>query len=197
MAAIVSRQSEMRHVEGVGQQRDVAEAQAPLAEVAPVKRQIEIDPRFVMGEAQGLSDRSFGCRDASGHIDIAIGRMPLPRLGPFEVGDLVFTGRLEHAVAGVPISLQGDVVEVTMRQPAESGVCVVGKADFFQRQAASPVKRGLNLGRRYSDPTRTNVRPLTLLRSGAWRRTPTRFGLSQARGESRPALLGDVGTKIA
>ncbi len=45
--------------------------------------------------------------------------LPEPCLAPFQIGDLVFARRFEHAIARVPIGLQRDVVEMPVRQSAD------------------------------------------------------------------------------
>ena len=52
--------------------------------------------------------------------DVAVFNGPAACLAPFEIGDLVLAGRFEDAVAGVPVGLQRDVVEMAMRQASES-----------------------------------------------------------------------------
>ncbi len=52
-------------------------------------------------------------------------RCPELRVARFEIGDLVLTGRLEDAVAGVPIRLHLNVVEMSVRQSAERWLGVV------------------------------------------------------------------------
>ena len=63
------------------------------------------------------------------------------RLAPFQVGDLVLAGRFEHAVAGVPIRLQRDIVEIAMRQAAQRRRGMV-----LEMQAAPAPARGAGPG---------------------------------------------------
>src|SRR6185295_6535487 len=106
MAAIVRRECEMRGIDRLGQQGDMADAQTPFAYVAPGQVQVEIDSRLVMGKAQEFFDRPLCSLDPYQPLDVAVRRGPLPGLGPFAIGALVLTRRLEHAVAGVPVGLQ-------------------------------------------------------------------------------------------
>ena len=54
-------------VESVRQQGEVAQAQAALAPILPVKDEIEIDARLVVRKAQGFLDRPFGRLDAAAY----------------------------------------------------------------------------------------------------------------------------------
>jgi hypothetical protein len=57
-------------------------------------------------------------------------------LAPFQVGQLVFTRRLEDAIAGVPVGLQGDLVEKSVGQSPQGGQRLSGEVKALQRQAA-------------------------------------------------------------
>ena len=81
---------------------------------------VEIDARFVRGEAQAFEDGAergcdFRFHDGVRGLLVAIdsGRRP------FEVRDLGRAGRFEDAIAGVPVSLKIDGVEVAVEQRAE------------------------------------------------------------------------------
>jgi len=65
----------------------------------------------------------WGSRSGGGD-NVAI--IILHRLGfaPFQVGELVLARGLEHAVAGVPVSRQGDLVEKSnAANPTSAGCC--------------------------------------------------------------------------
>ena len=83
------------------------------------------------------------------------------RLGPFQIGDLGFARHFEHAVARVPVGLQGDVVEMAVRQAAD------------QRCAASR-------GERLDAPARGGGR--------AARSAPAVFDLDEAVFDRREAV---------
>ena len=77
--------------------------------------------RGVVGaKAQVLFDRALGRFDAGTDDDIAIASVcAMLGLAPFQIGELVLARRLEHAVAGVPVGLQRDLVEKAVRQAAQ------------------------------------------------------------------------------
>ena len=130
--------------EGVGQQGEMAQPQHALAPVLPVESEIEFDPRRASAQKRKLFlDRPFGRFDPGEGQHVAIGLVRDLRLAPFQVGELVLARRFEHAVAGVPVGGKRDVVEIAMRQAAQSAACAWScELQAGKRQAAAAVQRG-------------------------------------------------------
>src|SRR5262249_33204855 len=103
---------------------------------------------------------------------------------------------LEHTVSRVPVGGQRNVVEIAMRQPTECGPCVSFKEQARQSQAAPPVQSGLQSWRFDVEIAFGYGRALHNRRLGK-RLAPARFRGSKADTISAPALLGQVGAKIA
>ena len=114
------------------------ETQAALAPVLPVEDHVEFDAGCIVREPQGLFDRPLRRFDAAMDDDVAVCIRPFACFRPFQIGDLVFAGRLEDAVARVPVGLQRDVVEVAVCKAAERGARMIGEVNV---SAARPRRR--------------------------------------------------------
>src|SRR5215471_6113221 len=137
--AIVGGEGELMPIERVGKERDMTKPERAFGPARPVKGQVEIDARRVGMQAENFFNRPQRRGDLSRDEDIAGAVAADCRLGPFEIGDLGLAGLLEDAVAGVPVRLQRNVVEMSMRQSADAGH-VIAESKPLDREAATTIK---------------------------------------------------------
>ena len=137
-APIVGREREALPIESLRQKRDMAEAQRALAPFGPVERDVEIDPGFVCVHAQRLLNGAERSGDSPRDQHIVV-FAPEGRLGPIQIGDLGFARLLEDTIAGIPIGLQRDVVEMAVGETAERGALVTGELHGAERKTAAAV----------------------------------------------------------
>src|ERR1044071_689376 len=100
----------------------MAQPQDALAPIFPVKGDVEIDTPLAAGKAHLFFDPPLGGFHAGMRDDAATFQLLDPRLAPFQIGHLRFAGRLEHAIAGIPIRLKSYFLECAVRNPADNGV---------------------------------------------------------------------------
>ena len=125
-----------------------------MGQVVPVECEIEIETRRLVVEAQPLVDRAERRRDPPLNHRVAERIASDLGLRPFEIGDLGFARLLEHAVAGVPVGLQRDVVEMSVRQAADARLVIAEGEPFDRKPAAAVEPRRQRIGRDADDSGR-------------------------------------------
>src|SRR5258706_1780984 len=105
----------------------MTQPQHALAPIVPVKGDIEVDAAFTAGETYLLFDPALGGLNAGMRDYVAAFERLNPGLAPFQIGNFVFAGRLEHAIARVPVGLQRDFLKGAMRQSSDHGLFVAFK----------------------------------------------------------------------
>src|SRR5207245_1739237 len=123
-----------------GQKREMTQPQHALAPVFPMKGDIKIYSPFAVRKAHLFFDSALGSFDTGMGDDVAIFQLLHPRLAPFQVGDLGLAGRLEHAIAGVPIGLEPDFLKYAVRNSTDNGMFIAVETQSFQRQATAAIE---------------------------------------------------------
>src|ERR1044071_5311177 len=97
----------------------MAQPQHTLAPILPMEAYVEIDAPRVRAKTHMLLNTAPGRFDVRMGDNVPVFARLDPRLAPFQIGDLVFPRRLEHAITRVPVGLQRDVRKAAVRQSAD------------------------------------------------------------------------------